>query len=93
MDKQPFEQFPDLTVHITRMANTGTTGTGGEWSAFLRELNTICAQQSLTDAVTFAVWAARFYKYEFALDNWVNKVDGSRYLTPELSKLFKYKNE
>lgn len=37
--EQAFEKYPTLAAHIERMASTGQTGSGSEWSAFLRELN------------------------------------------------------
>lgn len=38
-DAQPFERFPELALHIERMAMTGLVGSGISWDAFLRELN------------------------------------------------------
>lgn len=34
-----FEKYPELSGHIERMANTGHTGAGTDWNAFLHELN------------------------------------------------------
>lgn len=38
-DAQPFERFPELALHIERMAMTGLVGSMISWDAFLRELN------------------------------------------------------
>ena len=36
---QPFEQYPELALHIERMAMSGVVGSMISWDAFLRELN------------------------------------------------------
>ena len=38
-DAQPFEQYPELALHIERMAMSGVVGSMISWDAFLRELN------------------------------------------------------
>lgn len=38
-DAQPFEQYPELALHIERMAISGVVGSMISWDAFLRELN------------------------------------------------------
>lgn len=42
-----FEKYPLLSEHIERMAKTGHTGSNGEWSSFLRQMNnTLIALQN-----------------------------------------------
>lgn len=38
-DAQPFMHYPDLALHIERMAMSGVVGSGISWDAFLHELN------------------------------------------------------
>lgn len=39
MEKQKFEEYPELVKHIQRMGETGTTGTLSQWNLFIACLN------------------------------------------------------
>lgn len=56
-DAQPFEQYPELALHIERMAMSGVVGSMISWDAFLRELNAALQAQppAREDALRVAV--------------------------------------
>lgn len=55
-DAQPFMHYPDLALHIERMAMSGVVGSGISWDAFLHELNKALRPQPSGETRGVPIW-------------------------------------
>jgi hypothetical protein len=64
MEKNTFEQYPELAKHMERMASTGSTGNMNEWNQFCAQLNLV-----LTDKGDTPFWFTNFNRPRYSKDD------------------------